>query len=88
MQNHIRKSSILQSRSPAAFSPITSSCGENKAAGLNLLGAGCAVPVPIPLDELQRAYDWLKSWSMLEETASPLHLINMQVQAHAHEATE
>jgi hypothetical protein len=25
---------------------------------------------------------------MLEETASPLQLINMQVQAHAHEAAE
>ena len=29
-------------------------------------------PAPIPLDELQRTYDWLKSWGMLEETASPL----------------
>ena len=29
-------------------------------------------PAPIPLDEMQRTYDWLKSWGMLEETASPL----------------
>ena len=33
-------------------------------------------PAPIPADELQRTYDWLKSWGMLEETASPLQLIN------------
>jgi hypothetical protein len=45
-------------------------------------------PAPIPLDELQRTYDWLKGWGMLEETASPLQLVNMQVQAHAHEAAE
>ena len=41
-------------------------------------------PAPIPLDEMQRTYDWLKSWGMLEETASPLELVNMQVQAQAH----
>ena len=29
-------------------------------------------PAPIPLDEMQRTYDWLKSWGMLEETATPL----------------
>ena len=27
-------------------------------------------PAPIPLEEMQRTYDWLKSWGMLEETAS------------------
>jgi len=26
-------------------------------------------PAPIPLDEMQRTYEWLKSWGMLEETA-------------------
>ena len=41
-------------------------------------------PAPIPLDEMQRTYDWLKSWGMLEQTASPLHLVNMGVQAQAH----
>jgi hypothetical protein len=45
-------------------------------------------PAPIPLDELQRTYDWLKSWGMLEETASPLQLINEQMQSHAHQAAE
>jgi NitT/TauT family transport system substrate-binding protein len=41
-------------------------------------------PAPIPLDEMQRTYDWLKSWGMLEETASPLQLVNLQVQQAAH----
>ncbi len=45
-------------------------------------------PAPIPLDEMQRTYDWLKSWGMLEETASPLQLVNMDVQSHAHQAAE
>jgi NitT/TauT family transport system substrate-binding protein len=43
-------------------------------------------PAPIPLDEMQRTYDWLKSWGMLEQTASPLDLVNIQVQEHAHQA--
>ena len=42
-------------------------------------------PAPIPADEIQRTYDWLKSWGMLEETASPLQLINSQVQNFAHQ---
>jgi NitT/TauT family transport system substrate-binding protein len=41
-------------------------------------------PAPIPLDEMQRTYDWLKSWGMLEETASPLQLVDAQVQSYAH----
>jgi NitT/TauT family transport system substrate-binding protein len=45
-------------------------------------------PAPIPLDEMQRTYDWLKSWGMLEETASPLQLVNMDVQRFAHQAAE
>ena len=45
-------------------------------------------PAPIPLDEMQRTYDWLKSWGMLEETASPLDLVNMDVQRYAHQAAE
>ena len=45
-------------------------------------------PAPIPLDEMQRTYDWLKSWGMLEEAASPLQLVNMDVQRHAHQAAE
>src|SRR5437660_3400037 len=45
-------------------------------------------PAPIPVEEMQRTYDWLKSWGMLEETASPLDLVNMDVQRHAHAAAE
>jgi NitT/TauT family transport system substrate-binding protein len=45
-------------------------------------------PAPIPLDEMQRTYDWLKSWGMLDETASPLQLVNIDVQRHAHQAAE
>jgi NitT/TauT family transport system substrate-binding protein len=45
-------------------------------------------PAPIPLEEMQRTYDWLKSWGMLEETASPLQLVNIEVQSYAHQAAE
>ena len=45
-------------------------------------------PAPIPLDEMQRTYDWLKSWGMLEETASPLQLVDMDVQRYAHRAAQ
>jgi len=45
-------------------------------------------PAPIPLDEMQRTYDWLKSWDMLDDTASPLQLVNMEVQQYAHPAAE
>ena len=41
-------------------------------------------PAPIPPDEMQRTYEWVKSWGMLEETESPLQLVNMDVQARAH----
>jgi NitT/TauT family transport system substrate-binding protein len=45
-------------------------------------------PAPIPLDEMERTFDWLKSWGMLEQTASPLALVNADVQTHAHIAAE
>lgn len=45
-------------------------------------------PAPIPADEMQRTYDWIKSWGMLEETESPVQLVNMNVQTHAHIAAE
>jgi NitT/TauT family transport system substrate-binding protein len=45
-------------------------------------------PAPIPADEMQRTYEWVKSWGMLEETQSPLQLVNMNVQTHAHVAAE
>src|SRR5713101_141106 len=28
------------------------------------------IAAPIPLDEMQRTFDWLKSWGMLDRTAS------------------
>ena len=37
-------------------------------------------PAPIPDEELQRTYEWVKSWGMLGKTASPLQLVNMDVQ--------
>jgi NitT/TauT family transport system substrate-binding protein len=45
-------------------------------------------PAPIPLDEMQRTYDWLKSWGMLEATASPRELIDAGRQDYAHQAAE
>jgi NitT/TauT family transport system substrate-binding protein len=45
-------------------------------------------PAPIPLDEMRRTYDWLQSWGMLEDTATPLALVNSEVQAYAHQAAE
>ena len=43
-------------------------------------------PSPIPLDEMQRTFDWLKSWGMLEATASPFDLVNLDLQLEAHQA--
>jgi hypothetical protein len=43
-------------------------------------------PAPIPDDELTRTYAWVKSWGMLDRAASPLQLINMDVQQRAHAA--
>jgi NitT/TauT family transport system substrate-binding protein len=45
-------------------------------------------PAPIPLDEMQRTYEWLRSWGMLDETATPLALVDLDVQVRAHVAAE
>jgi NitT/TauT family transport system substrate-binding protein len=45
-------------------------------------------PTPIPADEMQRTYEWVKSWGMLGETESPLNLVNMDVQDRAHAAVQ
>jgi NitT/TauT family transport system substrate-binding protein len=45
-------------------------------------------PAPIPADELQRTYEWVRGWGMLEETDSAIELVNMDVQQHAHIAAE
>jgi len=42
-------------------------------------------PAPIPEDELQRTFDWLKSWDMLEETDSALDLVDVSIQSQAHQ---
>ena len=44
-------------------------------------------PAPIPLDEMQRTFDWLKSWGMLEQSASHLDLVNVNIQKEAHSAS-
>jgi len=43
-------------------------------------------PAPIPIDEMQRTYEWLRSWGMLESTDSPAELVNARVQNEAHSA--
>jgi NitT/TauT family transport system substrate-binding protein len=43
-------------------------------------------PAPIPLDEMQRTYEWLKSWGMIETTSSPLDLVDLHRQQQAHAA--
>ena len=45
-------------------------------------------PAPIPDEELQRTYEWVKSWGMLEQTDSALKLVDSEVQKRAHQAAE
>ena len=45
-------------------------------------------PAPIPLEEMQRTYEWLRSWGMLEDSASPLDLVNLATQQQAHAAAQ
>jgi hypothetical protein len=42
-------------------------------------------PAPIPADELQRTYDWMKSWGFLENVCAANELVNMNVQKHGYE---
>jgi len=37
-------------------------------------------PAPIPQDELQRTYDWMKSWGFLETSPCATELVNMDMQ--------
>src|ERR1700730_14994068 len=41
-------------------------------------------PAPIPADELQRTYEWMKSWDFLETGCAPNELIDMNVQKHGY----
>jgi hypothetical protein len=45
-------------------------------------------PAPIPLDEMPRTCDWLKSWGMLEGIVSARELVDAELQSHAHQAAE
>jgi NitT/TauT family transport system substrate-binding protein len=42
-------------------------------------------PAPIPADELQRTFDWMKSWGFLENVCEADQLVNMNVQKHGYE---
>ena len=40
---------------------------------------GCFMFLRSQLDEMQRTCDWLKSWGMLEATATPFDFVNLDV---------
>jgi len=42
-------------------------------------------PAPIPADEMQRTFDWMKSWGFLENVCEAKALVDMNVQQHGHE---
>ena len=42
-------------------------------------------PAPIPADELQRTYEWMKSWDFLETGCAADELVNSTVQKHGYE---
>jgi NitT/TauT family transport system substrate-binding protein len=44
-------------------------------------------PAPIPAEEMQRTYEWVKSWGMLEAVQSPQDLVNVDIQKRAHAVT-
>jgi NitT/TauT family transport system substrate-binding protein len=43
-------------------------------------------PAPIPPEELQRTYDWMKSWGFLDTVGCATELVDMNVQAHGERA--
>ncbi|MCZ6848378.1 MAG: ABC transporter substrate-binding protein [Alphaproteobacteria bacterium] len=42
-------------------------------------------PAPIPDDELQRTYEWMKSWDFLETADEDTELVNPDVQEHGYQ---
>lgn len=44
-------------------------------------------PAPIPEDELQRTYEWMRSWNMIDEIGAET-LVDIQRQGQAHAAAE
>src|SRR5262249_30380446 len=45
-------------------------------------------PAPIPADELQRTFEWMKSWDFLETEDQPLNLVNINVQQHGYAGSQ
>ena len=43
-------------------------------------------PAPIPDDELERSYNWIRSWGMLEDTALATDLVDAEVRRAVHES--
>jgi hypothetical protein len=37
---------------------------------------------------MQRTYEWVRSWGMLDEVESPLQLVNINLQNRAHVAAQ
>jgi NitT/TauT family transport system substrate-binding protein len=42
-------------------------------------------PAPIPPEELQRTYEWMKSWAFLDKLSCATELVDMNVQTHGYE---
>jgi NitT/TauT family transport system substrate-binding protein len=42
-------------------------------------------PAPIPLEEMQRTYEWMRSWDFLETGCGLTNLINENIQKNAHQ---
>ena len=42
-------------------------------------------PAPIPAEELQRTYEWMKSWDFLDTVGCATELVDMNVQTHGYE---
>src|SRR5215510_14911834 len=42
-------------------------------------------PAPIPSDEMERTFEWMKSWGFLEDVCEAKQLVDMNVQVHGHD---
>ncbi len=45
-------------------------------------------PAPIPEVEMQRTYEWMKSWGLLDDASSSLDLVDQEIQRLAHAAAD
>jgi NitT/TauT family transport system substrate-binding protein len=41
-------------------------------------------PAPIPADELQRTFEWMKSWGFLDDITDAQQLVNLDMQSFGH----